>query len=402
MTYIPFSSIKTKHLDSSDLDAFARLRMSQPQTLFESQLQYDDMPNIWETIITGTAERTHIDNESSCHIEVLATGDRIIRQTFEYFRYQPGKSQLIALTGVFSTYNANIVRYMGYFDDNDGLFFKMDSAISVGIRSSTTGTPVDTLVPQSNWNIDKLDGSGVSGISVDFTKANLFVIDFQWLGVGRVRFGVMSGGQLYYVHEFNFGGTLDKVYMRTATLPCRYEIESLSGAFSGMKQICTTVIAEGGFKQKGFLRAVDTGNSAVTVGTNFETVLSIRVNPNTPRTTLYPKNVTILQTSNNSILQYQIVVRHTPDNAMTWQDVLPLGSSNVQFSSTATTFTSGAVVDSGYIQSRTEGLLGQAFDELSPIMSDYSGVPYIFSIVCRALGGGTIPVHASLQFREIF
>lgn len=400
MTYIPFSEIKTSFTDSSDLDAFARLRTSNPQTLFESQLQYDDMPNIWETVLTGNADRNHIDNESSCHLEVFDTGDKIIRQTYEYFRYQPGKSLFVALTAVLGTYNSNIVRRIGYFDDDNGLFFQMTDGMSVGIRSSTSGTAVDSVVSQSNWNKDKLDGTGPSGLTLDFTKANLFVIDFQWLGVGRVRFGVMIGGRTIYFHEQNHGGTIDKVYMRTATLPCRYEMESLSGVGS-MKQICTTVIAEGGFRQKGFVRAVDTGDNGVTVNAGMQTVLSIRVDPSRPRATLYPKNMSILQTSNNAIVHYQIIVRHTPDNTMTWNDVLPVGSSAVQYSTTSTTVTGGAVVDSGYIQSRTEGILGQAFEELLPISSNYAGEPFILSLMCSAIGGN-IPIYASLQFREIF
>lgn len=400
MTYIPFNEIRTRFADSADLDAFSRLRATNPQTIFESQLQYDDMPNIWETVIIGNATKTHLDNESSSRLDVFNTGDKLIRQTYEYFRYQPGKSQFIALTGVMGSFDENIIRRLGYYDNDNGIFFQMTDEMSVVVRSSTSGTPVDKVISRNDWNKDKLDGTGSSGINLDFTKANLFVIDLQWLGVGRVRFGVQIGGRTIYFHEETHGGKTETVYMRTATLPCRYDIESLSGAGS-LKQICTTVISEGGFKQKGYVRTIDTGITAITADADLKTVLSIRVDPNKPRATLYPKNMSILQTSNNSIVYYQVVVRHIPDNMMTWQDVEPVGSSAIQYSTTETTITSGAVVESGYIQSRTEGIIGQTFEEMMPISSDYSGQPFILSLLCSCIGG-TAPVYASLQFREIF
>lgn len=398
MSYLPLKTINTEFSNSSNLDAFSRLRTSEPQTLFESQLQYDDKPQLWETNITGNGTKVHLDNESSSLLSVTGTGDSVIRQTYEYFRYQPGKSTFIAITGVFGNYNATVDKRLGYFDDDDGIFFQMTDELSVGIRSSTSGTPVDTVIPQSSWNIDKLDGTGKSKYNIDFTKANIFLVDLQWLGVGRVRFGISHEGNIIYFHEQVHSSSLDTVYMKTATLPCRYEITS-NGGSGQLKQICTTVISEGGFKQQGYIRTIDTGSTAIDVGTTSETVLSIRLNPDNPRATLYPKYVSVFQTSNNSVVRYRVVMRHALDNAVIWNDVDD--ESMVQYSNSQTTVTGGTVIESGYLQPRTQGVLQQAFQEVLPLSSNRAGEPFVLSLVCECIGG-TAPVYASIQFREIY
>jgi len=122
---------------------------------------------------------------------------------------------------------SGITTRIGYFDNSNGLFFQYDtssSTISVVLRNTTTDTPI----PQSSWNIDKMDGTGVSGITLNFTKAQLFVIDFEWLSVGRIRFGFYIFGRINYCHQITNLNELTNPYMLSPNLPSRYEISSIA------------------------------------------------------------------------------------------------------------------------------------------------------------------------------
>jgi hypothetical protein len=246
--------------DSGQTDAFGRMRVSNPSTLFDSKQLHDSQPLFWDdTQVSGTATTAHSTATAATTIGVNnTTAGKRVRQTFMRFNYQPGKSQLIFLTGVLdkSGGGTGITRGMGWYDDNDGVFL-YDNAGTYQwvIRSSASGSPVDTAVSQSSWNLDTMDGTGSSGITVDFSKANIVVIDAEWLGVGRVRVGLNIGGTTYYCHEFNHANSVTAVYMSTPNLPLRYEIENDgTGAASTLDHICSTVISEGGIQDNGVLR----------------------------------------------------------------------------------------------------------------------------------------------------
>jgi len=234
-------------------DAFGRLRVTQPTAIFDSQLQYDKQPLLWDEKITGSATSTHLPNESSVNMTVTtASGDSVIRQTREYFRYQPGKSQFILSTFVMGEAQEGTTKLVGYGDSENGIFLGQDGGgIFILLRSSNTGTPDDTRkVYQSEWNIDTFGPLSLSGETLDFTKTQILVIDLEWLGVGRVRVGLNINGVTYYAHEFLNANVQDKVYMTTANLPLRLEITNTQGvaASSSLKHICTTVVSEGGFE----------------------------------------------------------------------------------------------------------------------------------------------------------
>ena len=115
----------------------------------------------------------------------------------------------------------------------------------------TAGVPGDndTVVAQASWNLDPLDGTGPSGLTYgtsDWQTCQLFVIDFQWLGVGRIRYGIYYAGVIRYVHEIlNTGNTAP--FMKLGKLPVRYEITSNGGGAAGeMRMICASVMSEGG------------------------------------------------------------------------------------------------------------------------------------------------------------
>jgi hypothetical protein len=193
------------------------------------------------------------------------TAGRRVRQTYRRFLYQPGKSQLWIQTGVWGAAATGIRRKAGYFDGSNGVFFDQQSdGMGVTIRTSTSGAPVDDRTLQANWNIDTMDGNGPSGITLDFTKCQIWFCDFEWLGVGRVRFGFFVDGRPYYVHQELHANNTTLVYMSTPNLPLRYEIENTgTGGVASFVHICSTVISEGGVKDTGYPFGVTRGSTPI-------------------------------------------------------------------------------------------------------------------------------------------
>jgi len=290
--------------DSSNLDAFGRLRVSQPFSLNISKFEYSVDHHYWPVLITGAATENHLPNESTVQLDVTAAaGDKIIKQSKYYNQYQAGNSQQGMPSTVFGDHQSGIRKRVGYFDNNNGLFFEQyNGEYAITLRTSTSGSPVDTeRIVQSDWNIDhfqynsspKDDPENPSKKNFDFSKSFIFFVDIEWLGVGRVRCGFVIDGISYYAHEFNNAGIKDKVYMATASLPLRYEIENIGGTNAGsLKQICSTVKSEGGAEVFGvphtayrsFYDAVAVPDTSASTGA-YTPILSIR-----PRQTFHSKD----------------------------------------------------------------------------------------------------------------
>ncbi len=267
--------------DSPNLDAFGRLRISDPVELINSQFQYDKLPTVWDEIVAGAASATHLPNESSVRMDVTtASGDRVFRASREYARYQPGKSQLFLGTFVMGPEATNTIMRVGMFDARNGVFLQRSgSTVSVVVRSYVSGTAVDTAVAQASWNIDPMDGTGPSTVTLDWTKAQILIIDLEYLGVGRVRFGFVVDGKIFYVHEFLHANNISTVYMTTANAPSAYEIVT-TGVTSGatwLRQICSTIVSEGGFATDvAFNRGVSLTGTGTSISTAGVMVLAIR------------------------------------------------------------------------------------------------------------------------------
>ena len=240
--------------DGANLDAFSRLRISAPVTLFESTFQYDLAPLQYEAI-TSDGAVTHDATDSNALLSISSATGLAALQSYRWIRYQPGKSQLVAITFVLGTAAANVTRRVGLFSATNsgatvtitnGILLEQTGASTVNLRIVNAGTQADQTVAQTAWNIDKLNGSGASRLTLDFTKAQILIIDLQWLGVGRVRVGFDIDGQIVYAHEFKNANSVADVYMQTATLPVRYELTTAASVSADMKPICAAVLSEGG------------------------------------------------------------------------------------------------------------------------------------------------------------
>lgn len=282
---VKFQKVLVNAFDGPSCDAFGRWRVSNPTTIFDSKLLgVDDDPLFWDealetgvgiTATTPTAAKPYIDLVST-----NVTAGKFTRQTFRRFNYQSGKSHLVLMTGVLelaSGVKTGCERRIGYFDDDNGAFFESDAGtIGITTRTNDSGSPVDTTVAQASWNLDNLDGgadaANPSGITADWTKAQIFVIDFQWLSVGRVRFGVEIAGVIVYVHQVLAANVLTIPWASTPNLPLRYQIVTTTDSgICSMRVICSAVIVEGDTENIGMVHYRST--EGVAVVTNAENSL---------------------------------------------------------------------------------------------------------------------------------
>lgn len=396
------------YADSPSIDAFSRLRVSSIATVYDSMLQYDlDLiQNLIQTVGTGSV--THLPLEAAAQLSTggTASGAKAIYQSRKYVRYQAGKSQMALLTGVIGEKKTNVRKRIGLFDDDNGIFFEQDGAgqNAVVIRSKTTGSVVDNKVVQANWNIDPFDGTGPSGLTLDDTKSQIFVIDFQWLGVGRVRMGLDINGLLHYVHEFNHANWTSVVYMATPHLPIRIEIENVGTAASAttLKKICSAVVAEGGLRETpGYAWTASRGTTALGV-TSRRPVLSIRLNPNflsqVNRGHVIFKEMELLAASNNC--HWEMTVAGILTGA-SWVDV-DTNNSIAQYDVSATAISGERIFDQGFALSGGGVAKGQASGGDVPVevYNSYDGTtPTIISLVCTSFTG-TTNVNPILRWNE--
>ena len=330
-------------------DAFGRMRVSDPVTLFDSQLQYDSGSLLWDSLLVNGASTAHVPNESAQRLSIgTGASDRAVRQTWEYFRYQPGKSQLVFLTGNIGNGQADTEQCMGYYDDDNGVFLQnTNGSPAIVLRSSVTGSAVDDVKTQSEWNVDKVDGSGSSLKNIDIDKAQIFFLDLEWLAVGRVRAGFVIDGALVYAHQFLNANNVTTAYMSTANLPVRYELKNTAatGAGASMLQICAAVISEGGFEdQRGLPFSAGNGTTEIAV-TNRRPVLSIRPKPTfegkITRGKIDLSTISARARTNDALIE--IVYGGTLTGA-SWNSADD--NSIVEYDVTATDITGGMVVDS--------------------------------------------------------
>lgn len=237
--------------DSASLDAFQAQRISQKNELFSVQSQYDTEPLQMESGATGTGVvPVHNVNTRMVDLVVEAGIGTSFHQSYQYSPYEPGNSQFIAATGVIGAGVAGASVDLGYFDGNNGIFLRQNGTINLQFvqRTSTSGSISDVeTVNQADWNIDRMDGTGPSGITLDITKSQILIIDLQFLGMGRVRVGFDINGLVYYSHNFLNANNLTVPYMQNATLPIQMLVSATSTIVPKTCSFkCATVQSEGG------------------------------------------------------------------------------------------------------------------------------------------------------------
>ena len=274
------SAIQLMGIADSWTDAFGRLRVSNPFTLFESSFTYDIQPILYEKVETTSGTVTHNATARAATLTAAGTnGSLAALQSRQYIPYEKGKSQLVKITFELGVAVANVRRRAGYFAATNGFYLEQTSSgLSFVRRSSATGSLVNTPIAQADWNLDTMDGSGPSGVTIDPTKAQILVIDGQWLGVGRVRMGFNVDGGTVYCHEWLHANRHDVApYMQTFSLPVRWEIESTAtSAGATFKAICAEVESEGGVNSPNGFNFSAANTADVATSTARAHLLSIR------------------------------------------------------------------------------------------------------------------------------
>lgn len=400
--------VKMQFGDSSSIDAFGRIRTAEPETLFDSKQIVDNQPLFWDDQQTSGAgtTSTYLTNQAASRLAVTnATAGTRVRQTFERFNYQPGKSMIITLTGVLGAAATGITKRLGYFDAQNGVFFQLSgTTLSVVIRSFVTGSAVDSLVAQASWNLDRLDGGGSSGVTIDLTKAQIFIIDFQWLGVGRVRFGVNIGGQTIYVHQVLNANVLSTVWMSNPNLPVRYEISnSGAGPASQLDQMCASVITEGGREDLGFVLSVDRGDTVLTTLNNnsIYPLIAMRLKSTHLMATVTELYISILSLSATAFRYCLLLNPTVTGTAFSFTGVTNAAVEVQTNTTSATTVSGGTQLLSGYVDaSTTQGVFVQDVPTDLRLGSSITGVSDIIVLGVQRLSGTTESFYAGMSFRE--
>lgn len=410
MSYFKTIKIDT---DGPAGDAFGRLRVSNPTVLFDSKQLFDNQPLFWddqETSGTGTGSTHSVNTASSTMTVSSSTAGTRVRQTFQRFNYIPGRSQLIFLTSRMDVGGTGIVSRIGLFDDNNGLFFENnEGTFNVVARTSTSGSPIDSATPQSSWNIDPMDGTGPSGLTLDITKTNVFVIDFEWLGVGRVRYGITIDGVYYYIHALSTANNLTSAFMSTPNLPLRYEISNDgTGAASSLEHTCSSVASEGEVDNLGIVESITTDGAHVTTNTEntWYAIMGIRLKSTHIGSVIEILSSSIqIQNASQRIL-WGIFFNPSVSGTFTYGD---LDSSSVQFAigATTNTVTGGKLIQHGFSESagNSAGGAGSAGFNIKNTLklgASIDGTRDQIVLCAKPIGGSTaVEIEGGMTWQEL-
>jgi len=404
-------------IGSFPTDSFGRLRVSEPFTLFDSSHRYRDN-GLWSTFKIGSgSSETFNPSQGLMDLTIgTANNDEIIRETTKVFSYQPGKSLLVMNTFVMNPAKTNLRQRVGYYGDGNGMYLELyGNALYFVERSSVTGSMTETLVAQADWNGDKLDGTGPSGITLDITKAQIFWMDIEWLGLGTVRLGFIINGQFILCHSFHHANLITSTYITTASLPLRYEIKNVgaTSSSSNLKQICSTVLSEGGYELRGAQQAVGTSVTSpfrlTTKGTFYPVVtLRLKSSASTPpvdRTDaiVIITALSLLGKTTGDTFNWQ-VRNASISSGGTWESAG--ADSAVEYNLSATTLTTaGRTMASGYFSTTQQ--TGGGIDILKEALfanqlerNGILGTAFEFSVVC-ASNTGNSDLFASIDWEEI-
>lgn len=396
--------------EPTQLDAFGRLRASTPLTLFDSSHRYKDN-NLWASLTAVGGTYAFNANQGLVDLTVSsASGSSVIRETTKVFSYQPGKSLLVMNTFVMASSATDLRQRVGYFGSQNGIYFQLDDG-NIGLvkRSLISGSVVDTVVLRSSWNGDKLDGTGASGLTLDITKAQIFWMDVEWLGVGSVRTGFIINGRYIVCHTFHHANIIASTYITTASLPVRYEITN-KAATSGsktLKQICSSVVSEGGYELRGLQQAVGTTITApkalTTAGTHYPVVsIRLKASPNRLDAVVILTALSIMGVG-TGIYDWRVIASGTTGGGGAWQDAGV--DSAVEYKLDGTSITGGRILAQGYLTSTSSvtiatDILKEALFKFQLERNGLTGVPYELTIAVAA-STNTELVHASMDWEEI-
>ena len=324
--------------DCADKDAFYRLRISDPTTLFEGSTIYDANALFFDNDVTANASITGpVDAAMTLSVTAASTANQYAaRQTHYYAHYQPGKSLCAYFSFSFGAAVAGITRRVGFYDidpaathlPRNGVVLEQTIAGLEWRLYRGDGVTVQ-IAAQAAWNVDPLNGSGPSGVTLDAVNNLLGFVDMEWLGVGRVRVGFFLRGVPVICHTFDNTG-ISVPYLSSAALPVRYEIRKTANtsATATMRTVCCTILSEGGFEPMGVIRAFQSPVLLLS-GMEEKTCIAIRLRNGYSRAMLVPSGVEIISNLGGNFIAYFSVYLWRPSSSSlpsiaTWTTVDPM------------------------------------------------------------------------------
>jgi hypothetical protein len=388
-------------------DAFGRLRVSTPLTLFDSSHRYRDN-GLWNTLATIGGTAVFSPDEGLVNLNVTTNGGaEVLRETTKVFSYQPGKSLLVLNTFVMASPQKFLRQRVGYFGTQNGIYFQLDSEkVSFVIRSSVSGNVIENIVDQDSWNADTLDGSGPSGITLDVRTAQIMFMDIEWLGEGTVRVGFVIDGNFILCHRFNHANLITSTYITTASLPLRYEITNTGETENSntLKQVCSSIISEGGYELRGAQLAVGTPITAprsLAVAGTFYPIVSIKLRAGYLDAVVILTALSIMGVA-TGIYNWKVVANGTTTGGA-WN---PGGvDSAVEYNITGTSFTGGRTLASGFITSTTQSsvnldILKEALFSFQLERNSFTNTPSEITLIVSA-STNTELIYASMDWEEV-
>ena len=395
----------------ANIDAFNRLRVSEPLTLFDSSHRYNDN-DLWAEFHSGP-NSSGVFNPTQGLVDLNVdntSGSQVLRETTKIFSYQPGKSLLVMTTFVMNPAKDGLRERVGYFGEENGFYFqKDDSTVSFVERHFTEGFVDENIITQENWNTDKLDGTGKSGITLDASKGQILWADIEWLGIGTVRMGFVIDGQFIICHKFHHANLIPRTYITTASLPLRCEITNKTDTSgnSTLKQICSTVISEGGYELAGLQQAVGTPitlpKDLGPAGTRAP-IVTIRLKADRPDAVVVLTAVSLLPSNNNANYRWELVASAVSSGGTgTW--ISSAADSSVEYKLDATAVTGGRILAAGYTQGSNQGsnpvdLLKNALFKFQLERDSFNGTNYELALVCSSDTSGA-DIFGSLDWEEV-
>lgn len=389
------TATSTPDLASVAYDAGARQRVSQLTTLGDYKILNADRTLLIETAGSGTGLFTN-----NTYTMSVTGSQYLIRQSKKFHPYFSGKSQIVECT--FENFNiqANVTKRVGYFSSNavapyasnyDGIFLENDGT-DIRFRISNNGTTV-LNVTQANWNVNTLNGH-------DWSKFNVILIDFLWLGGATVRLFVKTATGFQLCHVYSHAASSTGVMILSPNRPIRYEIRGNSAAGT-MTYICSQVSTEGSVDEAGIVQGLthsSTGIVLSSIGTTYP-ILGVRKKTTSRDVAVSIMDFKTLTSSNNDQLKLWLLLNPTLSAPLSYSSAslnveTAVGNGTITVSSVGTPLVIGFSTQNTTIstQQLTTNFLSWMGNTLNNTMDEI--------VLCGTPITSTITTHSALTIKE--
>jgi hypothetical protein len=365
-----------------------RLKVAPFQTVFFNTFQYGKETDVWDERIVGVGTATHNVSASNVIMQVGSTGgSKVIRQTKNVMRYIPGRPATLAFAIRLEQPKVGIRRRFGLFDDYNGAYFEDNGGTySYVIRTTTSGITTEIAVGRDNWNGEKFDGNGWTGITADPTKQQMISISYEWYGAGTVDFAWLMAGETVKSHTFYNSNTQDRVWCSTPFLPIRLEIENITGVAGThyLYQGSNSLIQEGEPEKLGTLLSIAnpiTGTTMAAANT-FYPIVSIRLKSTNLTGVMLLRSLQAATNDNTNV--YWKLIQNATNTGGTWVDH-PDPNSFMQYNITETATTGGTTLLNGFIVGGGAALIN--IDDKAALQLGRSGIGTIsdtYTLACAS------------------